>query len=48
MNNLVTNPDALHINPPNLEDYGFDEEDSDEDGSSKPFTRDELKLRVDF
>jgi len=38
--------DLLHVNPPKSEDYRSDESDNDDDGDTRPLTRDELKQRT--
>ena len=39
--------DLIHINPPKLEEFSSDEENSDaEDDATKPLTRDELKTKT--
>lgn len=38
--------DLLRVNPPKSEDYRSDESDGDDDGDTRPLTRDELKQRT--
>jgi coiled-coil domain-containing protein 63/114 len=38
--------DLLHVNPPKSDDYKSDESDEDDDGDTRPLTRDELKHRT--
>jgi hypothetical protein len=38
--------ELLHVNPPKSEDYRSDESDNDDDGDTRPLTRDELKQRT--
>lgn len=38
--------DLLHVNPPKSEDYRSDESDNEDDGDTRPLTRDELKHRT--
>ena len=38
--------ELLHVNPPKSEDYRSDESDNEDDGDTRPLTRDELKHRT--
>jgi len=38
--------ELLHVNPPKSEDYRSDDSDEDDDGDTRPLTRDELKHRT--
>ena len=41
--------EKIQINPPNLDDYSTEDDDSEEnvdDDGTRPFTRDELKIRT--
>jgi len=38
--------DLLHVNPPKADDYRSDESDDDDDGDTRPLTREELKYRT--
>jgi chromosome segregation ATPase len=38
--------ELLHVNPPKSEDYRSDESDNDDDGDTRPLTREELKHRT--
>lgn len=38
--------ELLHVNPPKSDDYRSDDSDEDDDGDTRPLTRDELKHRT--
>jgi len=38
--------DLIHVNPPKLEEFSDEDAESDDDGDTKPLTRDELKAKA--